>query len=141
MRADVWLTCVEGFQRDFLEFAATAASPGALAAFVVRWARTHRQRATVIAAHDARDFLSDDKLRARATRARDVARHFADLADRFSGTRDPTSVRRAIFAFATVPLAALREPLRSGAPITDELEDLVATTALALFPMSRGRHP
>ncbi len=137
--ADVWLTSVELFQRDFSAFAESAEDPGEVAAFVVRWARENRPQATVLAAHHASEFLTDEVAARRAKQARAVTKGLAALALRYMGASDAAALRRAVFAFSTVPLAALREPLRSGAPITDALEELVATAARAVIDSGRSR--
>lgn len=132
--ADVWLAAAEGFQRQWWAACAAETDAGEVAAFTVRWARTHRDLATILSAHRAEDFMTSEATAAQQRRARALRAdrdRFAVLAQRLLGSSDRPAVTRLVFALVTIPLAAIRGPLSAGAPIGHDLDDLVREAARA----------
>lgn len=135
--AEVWVAAVDRFQQDLWSVAEPCHDAGAIAACTVRWAREHRDLACILSLYRAEAFLGDDApplLRRRVQAQRtELAARIATLARRFVGSASPEAIERTTFALATVPLAALREPLGSGKPISERLETLVHDAAGALL--------
>lgn len=135
--AEVWRAALATFLDDWWRRVHDEANPGRAAAATVRWARTHRSLARVLLLRSAEDFVGSDapgetRDAVRALRQRSLD-HLATLAARYLGRADPEAMERASFALAQVPVAALRRPLRTGAPIGRRAERLVAEAARALL--------
>lgn len=133
--AEVWLSAAERFQADWWAANQSESDPGEVAASTVRWARAHRDLATILSAHRVEDFLTAEAQPSQQKRARAVrAQHerLGELAARFLGSTDRAAVQRVVFALVTIPLAAIRGPLSTGGPIGRELDDLVREAARAL---------
>jgi len=135
--AEVWVSVVERFQRDWWAAAEGSTDAGELAAWTVRWAREHRDLARTLALHRAEEFLRAGappalRRRVRACRA-DVARGLAVMARRFLGESSPEALERTSFALAAVPLAALRGRLAAAEPIGPGLEACAREAATALL--------
>jgi AcrR family transcriptional regulator len=134
--AEVWLSAAERFQADWWAANESESDPGEVAASTVRWARAHRDLATILSAHRVEDFLTPEAKPSQQKRARAVrAQHerLGALAARFLGTVDRAAVQRVVFALVTIPLGAIRGPLSTGGPIGRELDDLVREAARALL--------
>jgi AcrR family transcriptional regulator len=135
--AELWIEVVTHFQAWWWPRAEAHDDVGAVAALPVEWARRHADLARVLLLHRADELIRPEapvRLRRRAkTVTRETRGRFATLALRFVGSRSAPAVERTIFALASIPLAAVREPLAARRAIAPSLTALVREAAAALM--------
>ncbi len=139
--AAVWLAAVEQFQADWWARVEGLDEPGEVAVAGVRWARSHRDLAKILLLHRAEDFLSDQTpaaLREEAARLASLTNErWRRVSQHFLGSDTSDALERTRFAFALLPLGALRRYLSDDKPITAVAEGLVREAAVALMAHRR----
>ena len=138
----LWLEAVLAYQEGFV--AAVEAGNGLAAALhTPAWARQNLRDARLLLLYSRHDFLQGDwpealrgGVNAQAERFEQCLRRFAQQAFGSCGTDE---LRRATFALAEVPVAAVKEHLRRGEPPPLLVDELIAKTYHAV--VGRGGRP
>lgn len=138
---ELWLGIIESFQRGFAE-ALSGEEPYAAglqaALFTPRWCLQERERATILALNQRRDFDHEgwgaDQLRRERRNARALNAALARFARRLP-LQMPSENKTALLRFALVdaPLAAVRPYLEARRPVPPIVQDLVKKTYRSLI--------
>lgn len=136
LAGEVWLSLVLAFQVGFKAAADRGDWLGA-ALHVPAWSRAHPDDARLLLGHRREDFLQGtewppafrERVRAQAAA---VEERFARFARDVLGGADPDRLRRAQYALADAPVAAVRPHLANGETPPPVVDDLVRETFLAV---------
>lgn len=133
--AHAWVALVEQFQEPLTPLLEAGEAVEA-ALHTVRWARSHPAGARVLARYSQSDLLASDlseELNRRVTAVNTrVAKALAAFSRRVLGAARASDLRRARFAIAEVPLAAVRVYVAAGERIPNDTEELVRVCVEAL---------
>lgn len=134
--ARVWLEAIGSYQQGFLE--ALEANDGLAAALhAVHWARRDPTTAALVLLHRRQDFLAGDwpaPLREEVeAQWRQVEEAVRDFAARAFGRANAQSIRRAQFALADIPIAAVRPHLARREPPPPIVDHLVTAAYKAVM--------
>lgn len=136
LAGEVWLSLVLAFQTGFRAAADRGDWLGA-ALHVPAWSRANPDDARLLLGHRREDFLQGaewppafrERVRAQAAA---VEERFARFARDVLGGADPDRLRRAQYALADAPIAAVRPHLANGEALPPVVDDLVRETFLAV---------
>jgi len=139
---ELWLNTVLTYQEGFV--AAIDAGDGLAAALhTPRWARLHLDDARLLLLYSRHDFVQGDWPAELKRGVRDQAQRFeaclASFARAAFGRASPTSLQRAAFVLAGVPLAAVKPHLERRELPPPLVDELIAATYHAIVDAgSRG---
>ncbi|WP_119286635.1 TetR/AcrR family transcriptional regulator [Streptomyces sp. YIM 130001] len=145
--AELWLRTVEDFQEGWLAALSGPSDPAASAAagarHVVAWSRGHRPSAAVLL-YGTEDYgradWSEPHLR-RAKQGHDQVHTALRALGKSLGLQGKLEWDQLTLAVVELPLAVVRGPLRTGAPIPVRSEDLAERSTRALLAGLAGQGP
>jgi AcrR family transcriptional regulator len=139
----LWLDLITRFQAGWIE-ALEALDSDAAALHALRWVRAHPREARLLLLYRREDFLAGDWPPALADRAAHVNDRAAAALRAFAATNlgddKPATLRRARFALAEIPYAAVRAYVSAGKSPPRDLDVLVLTASRAVLT-SDGASP
>lgn len=132
----LWLDLIGRFQAGWIE-ALEALDTEAAALHTPMWVRAHPREARLLLLYRREDFLAGDWPPALADRASHVNDRAAAVLRAFVAAvfRDdkPATLRRARFALADIPYAAVRPSVAAGQPPPPDVDALVLTASRAVL--------
>jgi AcrR family transcriptional regulator len=139
----LWLDLVGRFQAGWIE-ALEASDTDAAALHALTWVRAHPREARLLLLYRREDFLAGDWPPALADRAAHVNDRAAAALRAFAaadlGDDKAATLRRARFALAEIPFAAVRAYVAAGQPPPPDLDALVLTASRAVLA-AQGASP
>ena len=132
----LWLDLIGRFQAGWIE-ALEALDIEAAALHALTWVRAHPREARLLLLYRREDFLAGDWPPALADRAAHVNDRAAVALRAFAaatiGDDTPDTLRRARFALAEIPFAAVRSYVAAGQPPPPDLDALVLIASRAVL--------
>jgi AcrR family transcriptional regulator len=132
----LWLDLIGRFQAGWIE-ALEALDTEAAALHALTWVRAHPREARLLLLYRREDFLAGDWPPTLADRAARVNDHAAAVLRAFAaaelGDDKSATLRRARFALAEIPFAAVRAYVAADQPPPPDLDALVLTASRAVL--------